>query len=517
MLQKNNYKNSEGRLVMISKRGGNDMNRTNGWLIPASMISALAVTTTASATTGYFSLGYGAKSMGLAGAIVSNPQDAMAASVNPAGMGMVGERVDAGIEFFNPGDRSARLETSAFGATYDVEDKSRRNLFFVPSLGYTSKINDKLTWGISMYGNGGMNTTYDRNIYNEAAAVLGANGQGQQAASMIPGVTPEQIQAAGKAAASMVPEGTGASDFAPIQDVNTLGVDLAQGIIAPTLSFKVHEKHMIGASLLIGIQRFSAYGLGNFQCFTKSVATNPANAATCPNGYAAEPSNGLTNNGHDWAYGAGVRVGWIGEVLPKLSLGAAVASKVYMTEFDDYDELFAEDGKFDIPANFTVGLTYKPTTALSLSFDFQRIYYEGVNSISNAGPVFVPGVGPSIPPGGGLLGTDDGLGFGWEDINVYRIAADYRYNNEWNFRAGYSYNDQPIPDDQVLFNILAPATPKVHATVGFTYRPSNKSEWNFSYMHAFEEKVSSSQTAFGMPGEIKMRQNAVDLSYSYLF
>ena len=485
------------------------MNRTTGWLKSASIISALAITSTASATTGYFSLGYGAKSMGLAGAIVSNPQDAMAASVNPAGMGMVGERVDAGIEFFNPGDRSARLETSALGATFDVEDKSRRNLFFVPSLGYTSKINDKLTWGISMYGNGGMNTTYDRNIYDETAAVVGAFSQGIPS----PPAPPPGIPA-GPGAAAFVPEGTSTKDFGlPVTDVGTLGVDLAQGIIAPTLSFKVHEKHTVGASLLIGIQRFSAYGLGNFQCFTK---TGASGCATTGGAYSLTPSDGLTNNGHDWAYGAGVRVGWIGEVLPKLSLGAAVASKVYMTEFDDYDELFAEDGKFDIPANFTVGLTFKATPELNLSFDFQRIYYEGVNSISNAGPTMAD-FGPTGPSPDNLLGKDDGFGFGWENINVYRIAADYRYNNEWNFRAGYSYNDQPIPDDQVLFNILAPATPKVHATVGFTYRPSNKSEWNFSYMHAFQEKVSSSQTAFGMPGEIKMRQNAVDLSYSYLF
>ena len=485
------------------------MNRTSDWLKAASIISALTVTTTASATTGYFSLGYGAKSMGLAGAIVSNPQDAMAASVNPAGMGMVGERVDAGIEFFNPGDRSAKLETSALGATFDVEDKSRRNLFFVPSLGYTSKINDKLTWGISMYGNGGMNTTYDRNIYDETAAVVGAFSQGIPS----PPAPPPGIPA-GPGAAAFVPEGTSTKDFGlPVTDVNTLGVDLAQGVIAPTLSFKFHEKHTVGASLLIGIQRFSAYGLGNFQCFTK---TGASGCATTGGAYSLTPSDGLTNNGHDWAYGAGVRVGWIGEVLPKLSLGAAVASKVYMTEFDDYDELFAEDGKFDIPANFTVGLTYKPTSALSLSFDFQRIYYEGVNSISNAGPTMAD-FGPTGPSPKNLLGEDDGFGFGWENINVYRIAADYRYNNEWNFRAGYAYNDQPIPDDQLLFNILAPATPKVHATVGFTYRPSNQSEWNFAYMHAFQEKVSSSQTAFGMPGEIKMRQNAVDLSYSYLF
>ena len=491
------------------------MKRATGWLRAASIISGLAITTTASATTGYFQLGYGAKSLGLAGAIVSNPQDSIAASVNPAGMALVGERVDAGITFFSPGDRSAKLETSALGATYDVEDKSRRNLFFVPSLGYTSKINDKLFWGISMYGNGGMNTTYDRNIYNEASAVFGANGAGQRAASMIPGVTPEQIQAAGQAAASMVPQGTGASDFVPIEDVGTLGIDFVQGIIAPTLSFKVHPKHTIGTSLLIGIQRFSARGLGNFQCFTKSAGTNPDNAATCPAGYAAVPSKGLTNNGNDWAYGAGVRVGWIGEVHPKLSLGAAVASKIYMTEFDKYDELFAEDGDFDAPANFTVGLTFKPTPDLNLSFDFQRIYYEGVKSLSNAGPTTASFTSP-IPPNN-LLGADDGFGFGWENINVYRLAADYRYNREWNFRAGFSYNDQAIPDDQLLFNILAPATPKIHGTVGFTYRPNDSSEWNFAYMHAFEEKVSSDQTAMGMPGEIKMFQNAVDLSYSFLF
>ncbi|MEN8205791.1 MAG: outer membrane protein transport protein [Pseudomonadota bacterium] len=485
------------------------MKRTTGWLRAASIITGLAFTTTASATTGYFQLGYGAKSLGLAGATVSNPQDSIAASTNPAGMALVGERVDAGITFFNPGDRSASLETSALGANFDVEAKSRRNLFFVPSLGYTSKINDKLYWGISMYGNGGMNTTYDRNIYDETAAVVGAFSQG------IPSPPAPAPIPPGPGAAAFVPEGTSTQDFGlPVTDVGTLGVDLAQGVIAPTLSFKVHEKHTIGTSLLIGIQRFSAYGLGNFQCFTQTGQSDPAGTCAASGGaFSGTPSDGLTNNGHDWAYGAGVRVGWIGEVHPKLSLGAAVASKVYMTEFDDYDELFAEDGKFDIPANFTVGLTFKPTTALSLSFDFQRILYEGVNSLSNSGP----GPGLTIPPGGGLLGTDDGLGFGWEDINVYRLAVDYRYNNEWNFRAGYSYNDQPIPDDQLLFNILAPATPKVHATVGFSYRPNSNSEWNFAYMHAFEEKVSSSQTAFGMPGEIKMFQNAVDISYSFLF
>ena len=329
------------------------MIKPTGWLKTASIITGLAMSASASATTGYFQLGFGARSVGMAGATVSNPQDSLAASVNPAGMGMVGERVDAGLRFFSPGDRSASLKTSAFGATYDVEDTSRRNLFFVPSLGYTSRINDRMTWGISMYGNGGLNTTYDRNLYDETAGFLGAITPPPGG----PGFPPDQV-----------PEGTTPNDLfeagglpIKIDNVGTLGVDLVQGIIAPTLSFKVHEKHTLGAALLVGIQRFSARGLGNFQCFTQTGQSIPAGSGSCAasgGAYSATPSDSLTNNGSDWAYGAGIRVGWIGEVHPKLSLGAAVASKIYMTEFDDYSELFAEDGDFDSPANFTVGLTF---------------------------------------------------------------------------------------------------------------------------------------------------------------
>jgi long-chain fatty acid transport protein len=474
-------------------------------------LTGLLITPVATATTGYFGIGYGAKAMGMAGAVVSNPQDSIAASTNPAGMALVGERVDVGIRLFSP-KRKAKLETSALGATFDVHDKSRNDLFEIPNIGYTSQITEKLWWGISIYGNGGMNTTYDRNLYDEAAAVLGAFSLG------IPSPPAPAPIPPGPGAAGFVPKGTSTRDFGlPVTDVGTLGVDLKQGLFAPTLSFRMHEKHTVGASLLIGVQRFQARGLGNFQCFTKSVAKNPANAATCPFGFAAVPSDKLTNNGYDWSYGAGARIGWIGEVHPRLTLGAAATSKVYMTEFDDYEELFAEDGDFDIPANVTAGVTFKATPKLNVSFDYQRVFYEGVNSLSNQGPVFVPGVGPSVPSSGDFLGTDDGLGFGWEDVNVYRLAAEYFYNDQWTFRTGFLYNQQPIPNDQVLFNILAPATVQKHATLGFSFNPDKNSEWNFAYMHAFKEKVNSSKTAFGIPGEIEMYQNSVDLSYSYKF
>ncbi|MGB5443258.1 MAG: outer membrane protein transport protein, partial [Gammaproteobacteria bacterium] len=134
----------------------------------ALLVAALGFTSTASATAGYFAIGYGAKSMGLAGATVSNPQDSITASVNPAGMALVGERADFSVRFFSP-IREAELKTTAVGGTFDVDDKSRRNLFIIPNMGFTQEVkgNDKLWWGLSIYGNGGLNSTYDRNLYDE--------------------------------------------------------------------------------------------------------------------------------------------------------------------------------------------------------------------------------------------------------------------------------------------------------------------------------------------------------------
>jgi long-chain fatty acid transport protein len=457
----------------------------------------MACASAASATTGYFALGYGAKSMGMAGAVVSNPQDTISAAANPASIGVVPEGWDAGIRFFSP-IRDAKLMTSIVGAgsglpsgAYDVQDESRRNLFLIPALGITKALSNRVTIGFNIYGNGGLNSTYDDNIYDQAAVILGA------------------IQMGGPGAADNIPQGftTG------LPQTGTLGVDLAQSLQALSIAYKANDAHTIGASLLIGVQRFSARGLGNFSCLTSSVVAGGA-AGCAMTGYPTSPSPYLTDNNSDWAYGAGVRVGWLGQVTPAVTVGAAFASKVYMTEFDDYAELFAEQGDLDIPANFAVGVTVKATPKLNISFDFQRILYTGVNSISNAGPI----LGPTFnPPATGPLGDDNGLGFGWDDINIYRLAFEYMHNSQWTYRAGFALNDQPIGSDDVLFNALAPAVIEKHATIGFSFMPDKTSSWNFAYMHAFEEEVSTSMSAFGIPASISMYQNSIDLSYSKHF
>ncbi len=465
----------------------------------------------ASATTGYFALGYGAKAMGMAGAVVAAPQDALIGAANPAGFSALGHRTDFGLRLFSP-IREAELDPTRVGGSFVVDDQSSRESFVIPNFGYSRPVNEKVTLGISVYGNGGLNTTYNRNIFDETAAVLGAFQQGFQGA-LAAGASPAQAQRAGAQAAASVPPGTGTG----VPDTGQLGVDLAQLIIAPTLSYKISERHALGIAPLLGIQVFEATGLGNFQCFTPTANSTPTSRQACATrGFPTLLSQKLTNNGKDWVAGLGLRVGWMGQLTPRLNVGASAASKVYMEEFDDYSELFAEDGDFDIPANFAFGAALQASPRLLLALDYQRIFYSDVNAVGNPGPVPSPR-GPVPPPGTGLLGSNNGLGFGWEDIDIVRLGVQYRANSSWTFRGGAAYNESPIPDSQILFNILAPATPKWHVTAGFTYSPKPNMDLTLAYMHAFEAEQSTNVTAFGVPGSIEMYQNSLEFSVSFRF
>lgn len=418
-------------------------------LLAAAVAASIMVPMSASATNGYFGIAYGANARGVAGATTAMPMDSMAAAVNPAGMAHVGNRADVNVEVFSP----IREATTGVG-TVD----SDMNGFIIPSGGYVRNIDDKLTAGITIYANGGMNTSY--------SSAAGANLFGQ----------------AGQ----------------------RLGVDLAQLIFAPTIAYKINDNHTVGASLLVGYQRFKAYGLQQFAGFTRS-----------------NSNNNLTDQGYDDAWGYGVRLGWQGKMSDNVTLGAAYSSKIYMDEFDKYKELFAEQGDFDIPANWSVGIAAKVTPKTTVSFDIQRIEYGDVKAIANEGP-YVTGA-PFDVTNRGFLGDNNGLGFGWDDMTIFKIGAVYEHDANFTYRFGYSHTDQPIGKNDVLFNVLAPAVIEDHITAGFTYRPTGKDDnaVTVAFMHALHNKVDNKAgNAFfagGAASSIEMYQNAVEVGYAWKF
>ncbi len=411
-------------------------------VVLALAVAAAVAAPGAFATNGYFSHGYGVKASGMAGAGVAYPQDSLAAATNPAGMVMVGARKDIGVQLFNPSPRS---QNSQGGMLTAGKNESDGDFFFVPEGGFNTMLDANTSVGVSIYGNGGMNTEYKTNTF----LGLGA------------GTSP-------------------------------LGVDLAQLIIAPTWSKKLSKDSAFGASLLLGYQRFKATGLEAF-------------------GGNSTDSTKLTNNGYDSATGTGVRIGWTGNVSPTVTLGATYSSKISMSKFDKYKGLFAEQGDFDIPANFAVGAAFKVNPKTNVALDVLKIEYGSVKSIAN--PL------DAAPSGATMLGNNEGAGFGWKDQTVVKLGFDYKHSNEWTLRAGWNHGSSPIPDSQLLFNIIAPAVVEDHLTLGATMHTGKSSEVNFTYMHAFEGKQTGPVlSAFGGgTSELKMSQNALSVGWGWGF
>ena len=402
------------------------------------------------ATNGYFSHGYGMKAMGMGGAATASSDDAFGGANNPASMAFAGNRLDLGVDLFNPNRSAERTGVTIGGASYDMSVDSDSEYFLIPEFGMTKQMSSTLALGVTVYGNGGMNTDY-------------AGGQincGFGPANMLCGQ-------------------------------GDLGVDLIQLIVAPTVAFKLAPNHSIGISPLLGYQAFEANGLQMF-------------------GMISSDPTKLTNNGHDDAFGYGVRIGYMGKITPTVTIGAAYASKMSFDEFDDYAGLFAEQGGFDIPENYNLGVAWQATPAFKLALDYQRISYSDVNSIAN----------PSLVPA--KLGADNGPGFGWQDIDVWKLGAEYKYNQQLTVRAGWNHGDNPITAADVTFNILAPGVIEDHVTLGFTYTLASGDELTMSYMHGFSNDVSGASIlpAFmgGAPAgteTIEMDQNALGIQYSW--
>jgi long-chain fatty acid transport protein len=433
-------------------------------LILACAVAAAVAAPSAFATNGYFSLGYGAKARGMGGAGIAFPQDSLAAATNPAGMAHIDSRADLGLEWFNP-NRSAK---SAYGGVARSSESGSDN-FYVPGGGYVTGLGNKKDFiGVSVYGNGGMNTDYAPDTSGNVN-LFGYNDQ--------------------------------------------LGVNLAQLMTAPTWARKLTDQHTVGVSLVLAYQMFEAYGLQNF-CSLK--------ASGCGTGAGSSVGNSnLTNQGKDTAFGYGLRLGWLGQVTPEVSLGATYATRIDMDKLDKYKELFAEQGDFDIPANYGIGAAFKVAPAVTLAADVVRIKYSDVKSIANHGPTTA---GASVfAEGQGMLGTDNGLGFGWRDMTVYKFGVHYKHSDSWIFRAGYNYGKQPIAAGEATFNILAPAVVEEHLTLGFTHSPSKGHDLTVAFKRVLENSLKGDfPVAFGGTSganqtELKMDQNALEASYSWNF
>jgi long-chain fatty acid transport protein len=264
-----------------------------------------------------------------------------------------------------------------------------------------------------------------------------------------------------------------------------LGVDLQQALISVAFAKTVAPGVSVGVAPILARQQIKLRGLEQFTA-------------------GSSDPNYVTNNGTDVSWGVGVRGGVEWAVTPTVRLGVAGNSPIWSEEFDKYRGLFAEQGSFDIPASIQAGIAVDVTPNLTVLADYRHIWFGSVASIAN----------PST--NAALLGSDNGPGFGWDDVDVVKLGVEWRSSPTLTLRAGYSYATNPISSRDVQFNILAPAVVQHHITAGFEYKLDNAWSVEFAGLYAPEESVSGYDNT-GHAIEISMYQFEATLGVKYKF
>jgi long-chain fatty acid transport protein len=184
----------------------------NKSLLVASVLLAIS-SQSAFATNGMAPIGLGITQKAMGGAAVATSENTMNAGTNPASLSNVDAGWDIGAEVFMP-DRSATITGNLNPAVNGDYDGNGKDMFLIPEGGYKRQLNDKHSVGVVVYGNGGMNSSYNKPV--------------------------------------------------PLFGTTNAGINLEQLVVAPTWSTKINENNSVGVSLNLAYQRFSATGLQNF-------------------------------------------------------------------------------------------------------------------------------------------------------------------------------------------------------------------------------------------------------------
>ncbi len=419
----------------------------------------------AQATNGYFSEGTGAKNRGMGGAGTALAVETGSIVMNPAAAVNMEPRIDIGVGLFNPSPRSVSISGNVCGAGCSLDttgaNESSMDYFLIPFYGQNFAIDNKSSWAVTVSALGGMNTDYKTHPFQA---------------------------------------------FSPVS-LGSLGIDLKQVTIGGTYARKIGNGFSVGATLALVAQQFQAKGIGIFGTFGLSSDTTK-----------------LSDNGKSRSTGIGLNLGATYDAGNGVTVAFAYAPKVDMSEFDEYAGLFAEGGDFDIPSNYSLGVAWEVNKDTVVSFDYRRINYTDVAAVSNdaqrlTDPTACAAVGGNAANGDCLLGAALGAGFGWSDMDIFKLGVAWSQDADTTYRAGWNHGKSPIGPEDATLNIIAPAVVEDHLSLGMTKKLDASSEITVDYIRTLGNSVSGDLPApfGGGTTTLEMSQNFLEVQYGKRF
>ena len=386
----------------------------------------------AAATDGHLLHGVGAVNSSLGGiGVASNASLLGSFYVNPAGLASFdGTNLEMGFELMRA-ERSVYSSAGPMsGSTTSAADWTP-----IPAFGFSTKLANGVVIGLSGLGIGGFGVNYASNPTNPILAPR-PNGFGQVY-----------------------------SNFQLMK-------------ISPAVAWSMGPKLRVGLAANINWQSLAVdpmpIAAPDFDPGPDATPGTADDRAFYPSATAA-----------DAVFGFGFQIGMQYDVSDQLTVGAAYTSPGTFSEFEftsthanpnlpNYGTPRTFTFRMDVPAIYALGVAFNPSPKLHLGVDAKYITYSSTEGFEEKGynPDF------SVK------------GFGWEDITVVAFGAQYRLSESFTLRGGYHYSGNPIPEEQSMFNIPAPAVVQQHITAGFGYTIVRGVELNVAAYQALENSIT---------------------------
>jgi long-chain fatty acid transport protein len=427
----------------------------------------LLASLSAHATNGMLMEGYGPQSLAMGGAATAFDNGTAAMMNNPTTLqlGANGSRLDVALGVLGPNVKSSMTgmpTASSSGTSY-----------VMPAMGWVRK-DDRMTWGVGVFGQGGMGTEY------------------------------------------------GADTFLAMQSGKDVRSELAVGRVIFPVALKVNEQLNIGASLDYSWASLDMKMAASGAQLGGMVTGGSGNIAAAAAGLAAAPWARIDFSNSNKFTGAAKGSGWTGKLglvfqaNKDLSVGLSHHLKTNLSDMTTTAAGasmsgpggFADAGKisvinFQMPASTTVGLAWQASPKLLVAADVKRI---GWSSVMKGFSMRYD----SATMGGNVNFT---MPQNWKDQTVVALGGAYQLDDVWTLRAGYNHASNPIPDGTV--NPLFPAIVKNHYTAGFGYKLSKSVSVDAAMSHA--PTVTVVNTSGQMPLTISHSQTNYQMLLSYRY
>lgn len=393
------------------------------------------------ATNGMLIEGYGPVPMSMGGAAQAYDNGTAAMMNNPATL----QLAENGT-YFNFALGMLGPKVTSMG------EKSGGTSYWMPALGWVRK-NDRFSYGVGVFGQGGMGTEY-------AAGSMNAAG------------TSEPVRS-----------------------------ELSVGRVIAPFSYRLSERASLGATL---DYTWASLDMRMAAMFSQMAGMNPV-----PTGQFATMMGAMAqgqmpapqtvridfSNGNDFT-GAAKSSGFTGkfggtfEVNKELALGASYQLKSRLGDMKTGatsasltmgqtlpGRMIVRD--FQMPSILAAGASWKATPKLMLVADVKRIDWSSVMDSFKM----------TFESSQGLGSMSFTLPQNWKDQTVLSLGGAYQLDDAWTLRAGYSHSSNPIPDATV--HPLFPAIVKDHYTAGVGYLIGNGMSIDAAVSHAPKVTVNA--------------------------